>query len=399
MNVGGVTIAWITLVLAASICSAEDQVSPSPIFDQKTFENMPETDRLDFVKALLRTREAQLQNFSYHIAETSGNIDLDSGDREEFPKANYSVRRLGQANWMRLEQPGRGANHGFDSIMNWDGKRSKALTQHESLSEMEGVIKDNENSNFRYRAYNQILGFRVLEDGAPMTVVDWISQFPNQFNKLATSIDVREGVILLKVNVYEESRHKAFWFDPSRGLMAVRTEYLYQVPKGYNKEYSDVLDSTQVSGVWVPTKVLRRTGTSVSRKETEIIYSVTDFKIGTVKAADIEIVYPPGTRVIDQIEKVSYVVQPDGTQKPMSFYDVGTGTVRTPNSDANLKAVTSNLYKTPEQVPAPQEQTYPVLSKTDIMPQNGWNYWVLAIGGALLLGLFVIVVLRRRNMI
>jgi hypothetical protein len=207
----------------------------------------------------------------------------------------------------------------------------------------------------------------------------------------------------LKVNVFDDLRHKAFWFDFARGLMAVRKEYLYESPdkKAYNKEFTEVLEAKEIGGVWVPIKALRRSGSSVSRKETEILYEVTTFEVGTVKLEDVEIVFPPGTTVVNAIEKICYTIQSDGTQKPLGLYDPTTGTVKQPVSEAAVKVVTPSSYKEPERVGVPpaENKSSGILGQTptsENMPSTRKNLWIAGTGAAILAAC-VLFIQRRRN--
>ena len=44
---------------------------------------------------------------------------------------------------------------------------------------------------------------------------------------------------------------------------------------------------------------------------------MTDFKVGVVRPDDIVLTFPAGTKVVDAIENVAFIVQPDGTRKPV----------------------------------------------------------------------------------
>lgn len=361
---------------------------------------MAEVERIRYVKELLRTRDALLSNISYHVVETHRNVHSDGSRPDELPGSSYTVKRLWRTHWMELDQS---ATHsGFKSTMNWDGKQARALTRFDGKRQASGVITDQENANFRDRAYNQILGFRVLEDGAAMTVAEWVAQYPKQATKVEAVIEHRDALSLLKVRVYNEYRQKTFWFDVNRGLTMVRTEYLYQ-PKTktfYNKEFSEVLEAKEIDGIVVPTKVLRRAGSSVdTSKETEIVYLVTEVSIGSVKPADIEVAFPVNTRVIDDIKKVSYVVQSDGSQRPERFYDPQSGTLRTPASATPVKILTADSYKIPERVISPEERRDAAPAATIVESKTGKTLFWTGAGACVLLVVALLTVFRKRKMV
>jgi hypothetical protein len=182
----GFFTAFSSLMFIGVPCTGAEK-SDLPKIDAKAFEAVPSTDRLEFVKRILLARDAHLQNFSYHVIETSNNIDLDDGSKEFMHKADYTVRRLGHAHLMQIETTGPHSKKQIDSAMNWNGKLAKALTHFPDSNEPRGMITDRENENFAFRAYNQILGFRVLKEGpqggTPMTVAEWVASFPESYNR------------------------------------------------------------------------------------------------------------------------------------------------------------------------------------------------------------------------
>ena len=238
--------------------AAVAEPKPAPQVSASEFEAVAPPERLDFVKALLRARDAALQNFSYHVVEIKNNIDLEDGSRTPFAKEEYFVRRLGATHWMRLVVCGPDSKVEADGVMNWDGERAMSFTRFTNREEVRGMIRDRENNNFTFRAFNQILGFRVLGDGPVMSVADWVARYPNASRRLEAAVENRGGKAMLKVKVFWDREYKSFWFDFERGLMAVRTEYRYESPdkQRYNKEYTDVVMAEEVAGLWVPTRAV-----------------------------------------------------------------------------------------------------------------------------------------------
>ena len=126
--------------------------------------------------------------------------------------------------------------------------------------------------------------------------------------------------------------------------MPVRADIRYEKDGNFNSESSVVEKAIQVDGFWVPKKVFRRTGTSVSDGQGENTYEVSVFSRNTVTDDDFKIEFPPGTEVVDTIAKVAYRVLPGGGIKMLPLVDSDTGELIRP-IDTPIDEAIEDIHK------------------------------------------------------
>ena len=116
-------------------------------------------------------------------------------------------------------------------------------------------------------------------------------------------------------------------------------EQMSESGRSYSNETTRVMEAKQIDGVWIPTSVVRRSGTSVSEWETEIAYEITKFERGTVADKDLEVSFPPGTEVVDLVARIAYRVLPNGGHEMLPLYDADAGEIIDPRPTSVNEAV------------------------------------------------------------
>jgi len=178
-----------------------------------------------------------------------------------------------------------------------------------------------------------------------MSVTDWIRDCARRKGLLEVDEVEHDGARLLRVKVTEGLEVWTVWLDPLRDFMICGLDYLYKSGNVYTKASNNVSEATQISGIWIPTRAIRRSGFSGSRVETEFKYEVEKCQIGTLKQEDTDIVFPTGSKVLDSTRNIAYFILPDGKYRLVSFADRERDTVfvaprdsvtdRVDNSSAN----------------------------------------------------------------
>jgi hypothetical protein len=285
-------------------------VPPDPL------HHLTEFEKRTLVLAALEKRQTAIANLHYKLQQEVTNIEPD-GARRPMGHDHYEFRL--HAAGQRLHHVRyRNGKLRSEWFLNRTRTESRGLSRLGEDKPWIGSIRAGEDQAWRTCAFNQILGFRILEDGEPQTLLQWIrNSLARGLRVEFTSLDAA-GKPFIDVSVYEGFRRKTFHLDPARGWIPVRTEYLYQAPNGggYNKEHTDVTQFAEFDGVWLPIRAVRRSGMSASRIESETVYAVTEMKVGRVTEADLEILFPPNIDVHNNITGAKYHTDPDGRLGP-----------------------------------------------------------------------------------
>ncbi len=283
-----------------------------PSLDPGAFALLNESEKQAFVLSVVQHRDAQLQNFSYQMTHSDENHDPKTGKRHFWGEDTVGLKRLGLRLFLTVEAlDSQGRPQSYKAA--WDGQNAKSLlhSPHRNI-EYGGVIQNEEDDNFTYRAFNHILGLRIL-DSPNLTLEQWFDEATTR-EDCSIDIDVVEdgGKSFLMFKVNHRYKYWQWFLDPQRDYMPVRAEVLYKYGDNYNSDSSLVQEAIQVDGLWVPKTVFRVTGTSASEEQTENTYQITAFARNMVSEEDFRIDFPPGTEVVDRIAGVAYKVLPNG---------------------------------------------------------------------------------------
>jgi len=372
--------AIVPLVLAVAAA-----VRAGPPFDPAEFERLSPEQRLELLVSAAQWRERELGNFEYKLRRTLRNVDLASGALlERFRPADYSMKRLGRRYWFHAQFYQEDGSRGNEYELYWDGAVNRFLQLRPPGS---GRIEDKEFSIIDDVWFHHLFGIRVKF--GTMSLAEWVADPPPaERRKLLEVLTVAEDDALL-VRVHfttDQYNHIRFWFDPARDYLPVRFDHRYaqkQEPDfdSYSQSWENhhVTEARQVDGLWVPWRIVVRSGMGGKTVASEWTYLVTHFTRGTVREADLEVVYPPGTRVVDTIRLEGYVVQADGDREYFPIYDAVRGKILHPPGQEPPMPPTPHLPALPEalaRAPAPTAVAAPPAAAH---PSPG--RWVLIAGG------------------
>src|SRR5687768_3553031 len=122
------------------------------------------------VVAALKERESRLRNIRYKVREAVTLIDLDTGTRETLSESLIEFRWCESGHWMHLRKYAADKSLKNEHFTNWADGRARSLDFRPGRPTPGGVILAEENTNFGYRAINQVLGLRMLKDGEAQSV-------------------------------------------------------------------------------------------------------------------------------------------------------------------------------------------------------------------------------------
>lgn len=341
--------AWLVGVAVMSLAAAAYGQGGSSNFDLDVFRKLDTRDMTAIVVGELHKRDAKLQNFKLEVTESWSRLDSGGGLAEPIAKYSREVLRNRGKNLVKGVNYANTGEVVSEFSASWDGITQRAFTQwHDNKqAPLQGSVKDAEAQAQRDLAYNNLLGFRTLSSS--MTLPEWVEDAAKHGATIATAVaeDGGKSLIALKITV-PPVQERTYWLDPSRDFMPVKYKYW----DGGNSELQTVTESEQIDGVWVPMKVVRRTGsTAVPGKETEMVYQVKKFSIGTVEDADLEVKFPPGTEVVDNIAKVAYRVNDQGPPEMIPLVDPQTGQVIDPRPRSMNEALEEASHTNPDDTP------------------------------------------------
>ncbi|MEQ9586635.1 MAG: hypothetical protein RJS97_01480 [Parvibaculaceae bacterium] len=129
---------------------------------------------------------------------------------------------------------------------------------------------------------------------------------------------------------------KHVWLDPARGYMPVRGEARWE-NDGWRSEEFSVDEAQQIDGLWLPTTITEIIGSSSFGKTmpnaVNVIETTTqNIKMGAVTEADVRVVFPKGTEVVDAIEGVAYTIGESDVRLGVEPLFVGAGFVNEPEA-------------------------------------------------------------------
>jgi hypothetical protein len=383
------------LSFAAMLLPSTAASPESEKFDPAEFSRIDNEQRVTFVLAVLQQREAGLSNFAYKLSSVETNVWRD-GARKTMQTDSVEIRRNADKLWLSGRCTYSTGNVSpVEAKANWDGHISKSFAVHTATKlPPTGSIRDKEHPMFEHTGYNHILGIRYLQrfGGPPKSVARWLARARELKRPIEVSAveDNRRALVRVKVSVPQAFVYEIFELDPGRGYMPIRYEYLYQLKSSYNSDSMLVQEARQIDGFWIPTKVLRRVGTSASPDhETETIYQVESFSLGATKDEDLVLDFPVGARVVDAVTRKAFRVLSNGESEPMPYLDGATGEIvsaqgeRTPATLAIANASTQ---------PAPVQQVSSVVPPSS----SRWPPILAITTGALCIGVAVKTLFFRR---
>ena len=401
-------IAVFTVIVSCLLLNGTPAHCQNSVLGPASFNQLNEQQRRSYIMAALAERDTQLQNFAYEITETRTNVFLTADRRELLQKDLYGVKRKGEKMLFHAKRFNTTTDKWDTVVTSWDGSTLRSLTYgSQRRAPYRGLIVDSESGNFKTRAYNYMLGLRMLEQ-RDISLYEWFQDACAADKPTEIEAVEQDGKVLIAFKVQNGYEYWKFYLDTTRDNMPVRAEYMYKHPNGdYNSESTVVKDAKSVDRFWVPVHVVRRTGTSAyPEAQTECVYDVNSFTRNTVTDDDFKIEFPSGTEVVDAIANVAYRVLPGGQAELLPLADAKTGKMIIPSDttiDDALKeaykntlekerllavenAVKANTQKTDSATQPPaetseSEEKTPGLS--EVTQSHSWFWWAMLIAAIL----------------
>jgi hypothetical protein len=122
-------------------------------------------------------------------------------------------------------------------------------------------------------------------------------------------------------------------FLPSKDFLTMRSRTYFYGSRDFTTKITDsvytLTDFKQIDGVWIPTSSMEER-TSYTEGKPSGHYNRFESRVIAFSAArptdeQMTIVFPPGVRVADAINKEVYILNPDGSKELQSYYDADTG--------------------------------------------------------------------------
>jgi hypothetical protein len=345
-------IASTALAACFVFCTAA-LAAPPTRFDAQAFNALGEEDRYNFVLAALRSRESQLQNFSYKLTCTLSIVEDQGVTGAPFRVEAVELRRLGPKTFIHVNPTHKGQPR-EQTWSSWDGttRRSRHLG---TDGRHTGRIADTELGLVNDVNYNDVLGFRVL---TPVKGVGYVGKSRSEWMYDYRSVHKR----VIEVSAVDDSGNVSIhvkllpgndnsyqlWFDPERDFMLVKERYDSKNAgddRGFR--FSDVTGATQADGLWVPTKVTQVRNHSVKDGGgTRYQYDVSSFVRNKVQDADLIVDFVPGADVVDSRNETVYRVAADGKLQLAPTFDPSTGLTKRPDQTVDdVFAAAQNPFK------------------------------------------------------
>jgi len=300
-------------------------------FDFVKFRAMNQRDRATVVVAGMSAREAALSNVEIEF-DSQTILHATPEQNKPFGRSEYRFRRLGKATLFHIKR--------FDEVnptkfqmefdVSWDGNHQVEYKR--EPKRQIGTVNNKQSDYVREIDYIHMLGLGRRRDGL------WVGKYlelnlgkatPN----LTGTVDVEkdpdsaEQYLVATVKVPIVHVTERYWIDPQRGFVLRRHEYAYEKGRNFNRFITIVNEVRQVDGIWVPAKVAQRASTSAVPDQSSDIYTLKTLRTGKLAPADVRLVLPAGTQVVDYAENRAYEVTEDGGQRMRPLYDVKTGKI------------------------------------------------------------------------
>jgi hypothetical protein len=305
--------------------------------------------------ALLEAKDRTFHNVTFTIEELTENI---RGESREFRrKDRYEVRRLGDKLWMQsIVYPWGKKTEEIQthSIYSWDGRvaRTMGVPPYLGTPYHQARIGSREDTNYADMRFNELLGLRTkaITSDYYGKVRDWIKWAKDLGGSVEVTRDPSDAAVM-RVKVEEQAGFsRTLSLDASRDFMISGYESVLVTGSVSHTAVFKVTDAEPVSGTWVPKRAVRRVGRSdVPDTYQEKIYQAGNFRIGALTDRDLYVDFPAGSEVVDDVQKIAYFINGDGTYRLLPLGIPETGELRVPLDPPTTNRVgvsAGNLYRT-----------------------------------------------------
>lgn len=158
-------------------------------------------------------------------------------------------------------------------------------------------------------------------------------------------VNEKDRTIEVKITPPSEAPARAverkitMWFAPEKGFMLASWTLREKASTGVLYYNSEVQQSREVDGLWLPTQLKDVAWTSESEvgpvgNVTEVV--VENISVGKVQPKDLEVVFPPGALVSDRILGKRYIIGESGKHLPLARHVTGDASPEIENNSGNL---------------------------------------------------------------
>jgi hypothetical protein len=323
----------LTICIVVSICGyVVGADAPAPRLPP--LKDLSGNDKVSLIEALLAWRDGVLSDCSYKMTEEEVSVDLRDHSSLLVVRNSRHVIRSGRKMFEHVAQTAEdGKSTEVESFCAWDGERATIRTHWQDRNLYDsGMISDHEPKSLRQCGYHRMLGVRMPgQRAAGATLSEWFTLVAHKKESMCTvemGVDAAKDMLVVKL-VSNGLRTYTMWLDPAKDYMMLRFIDDYVAKDGGRQTCSmEVTGSKQVEGLWVPTKVTQVDTTSVAPNDSsEHRFEVTEFSREKSDAKDMEVVFPQGTHVVDNIKGTAFRVLKDGKTEAIPFYDGQAGRI------------------------------------------------------------------------
>lgn len=320
------------------------------------FDQLSETRRRDFILAAMEQRYVAMSNLSYTVDVRTVRISLPDGERTLLFHDRIEFRRFADTFWMhgRYGRFQTEDDIAIDTATSWNGKNDRSLSLPNPAAtqgSQVGMVDITEANNFVSLQYNELLGLRTK--GSPVANSEPVFAWIRDACKLGCKFEVppaSPSSSTLSITVHQlADETRTYFLDISRGYMISRIEKIIKMKDtARTPDIYSVETWQRAGGLWIPSLATYRGAEVAGRpRRAEVTYKLAEVSVGNVKQSDVDIIYPPGTKVIDNVNNAAYIVRPGGKYQLIPFGDANTHEVRVPPKDAVVTKIdvsTHTLY-------------------------------------------------------
>ena len=306
----------VCMFLAPGIaCAGELSMDPA------AFRQLPEAEQREVLSKALRQRADILSNTHYRVDTV---VFLAPYVQQELGKPAKRSYRFEQEYW-KLGDSYRLNHAAFDweepkpqewSDASFDAEKgvTRALYEDSQSRDLKGSIYGEHSSVTKLNEYARFLPGTIssIRTSHLQNLVDNIDNVellkPSEHGDIALRIVDKLSLNRTELNTY--------WLAPERDFSIIRWERRKIWPDGKRFQNVDlwVTEHVETDNLWMPKRLLQVSWTDTTNLARAGVTELTlqEMKIGGVKPADLEIVFPKGITVSDTINGTKYIV---GEQK------------------------------------------------------------------------------------
>lgn len=282
-----------------------------------------DSEILEALLARLEWREQELDNVHFSLTGSMSRKSSPSAESELLETSEFS--RWSMPGHLAFET----ANYMSDGTLYkrtrsaWDGEVKRTyFNRPETKNQHKGAISDRSPITVLNVIYNMSLGLNMRNTVRPMTLSQMIRECAALENTETVVRQNTDGKWVVRLSKTGSTGYfEEYILDPDRDYMPIELRH-----QNSNFEIHRIIEASNESGLWIPTKVEVETGTVLSEGRGIFEYQINEFKRDVVTPDDFSVEFPDGTWVVDYIANLSYRIS--GLDREMlPFRDPESGAV------------------------------------------------------------------------